>query len=300
MYGSGQMASSGLTFLVFFFALIALGISDSFQRKKRRDERRRIELVERRDFERRSYIESNDSVIKQLKLLNVRYYGQFDNSLRSEYRFFQELQTKAQFDTFIPDNYLEELILEAPSFYEGVLDGVLNNRKQLNSYVYEFKQLKSSGDVPDDINELFDFKEQYLRIRRSLFEQWKLSPQVEVTITIVWGYRSPAGRNTYCDSQSFDSDALNRLYRRAEERTRAEKERYDAASYQRSQMTPKLRFEVMKRDGYRCRICGKSASEGAKLEVDHIVPVSKGGKTVMSNLQTLCRECNRGKAARSM
>lgn len=37
-------------------------------------------------------------------------------------------------------------------------------------------------------------------------------------------------------------------------------------------------------------------SEGVTLEVDHIIPVSKGGKTVMTNLQALCWDCNRGKS----
>ena len=299
------MTSSGLTFLVFLFALIflvliVLGISDSLQRKKKREERRRSELAEKKDSERRSYIENNDLLIEQLKLLNVRYYGQFDNSLQGEYRCFQKLQAKSQFDSFSPENHLEKLILSEPSFYEGILDGVLNNRKQLNSYLCEFTQLRLSQDVPADNNGLFDSKEQYLEIRNTLFEQWKLSPRTEVVVTVTWTYRSPAGRNTYCDSQSFGIEDLNRLFQQAKECARAEKDRYEAASYQRSLMTPKLRFEVLKRDGYRCRVCGRSRSEGAQLEVDHIVPVSKGGKTIMSNLQTLCRECNRGKAARSM
>ena len=49
------------------------------------------------------------------------------------------------------------------------------------------------------------------------------------------------------------------------------------------------------RDLFTCQICGSSAKDGVRLEVDHIVPVSKGGKTEMSNLQTLCERCNRGK-----
>ena len=44
------------------------------------------------------------------------------------------------------------------------------------------------------------------------------------------------------------------------------------------------------------QICGVTSKDGAKLHVDHIIPVSKGGKTVMSNLQTLCEQCNIGKS----
>lgn len=56
----------------------------------------------------------------------------------------------------------------------------------------------------------------------------------------------------------------------------------------------RLRHEVFKRDGYRCRECGASKDE-TKLEIDHILPVARGGTNDIDNLQTLCRECNRMK-----
>lgn len=55
------------------------------------------------------------------------------------------------------------------------------------------------------------------------------------------------------------------------------------------------RYNIMKRDGFRCCICGATATDGVRLEVDHIVPVSQGGKSTDDNLQTLCERCNRGK-----
>ncbi len=61
----------------------------------------------------------------------------------------------------------------------------------------------------------------------------------------------------------------------------------------------KLRVLIIERDGFKCRYCGKTARE-TKLEVDHIVPVAKGGKTRLDNLQTLCIDCNRGKSDLSM
>lgn len=70
------------------------------------------------------------------------------------------------------------------------------------------------------------------------------------------------------------------------------------AQAERAKMTPQLRYEVIKRDGYRCRCCGYSVQEGARLHVDHIQAVSKGGKTVDDNLQTLCWACNLGKGAK--
>ncbi len=60
-----------------------------------------------------------------------------------------------------------------------------------------------------------------------------------------------------------------------------------------------LRFKVLKRDDYRCQLCGDSPaiSRGTTLEVDHIHPFSQGGPTTEDNLRTLCRRCNQGKGA---
>lgn len=55
-----------------------------------------------------------------------------------------------------------------------------------------------------------------------------------------------------------------------------------------------MRYEVLRRDGFKCVKCGRSAKDGVRLHVDHIVPVSRGGKSVMNNLQTLCEDCNCG------
>ena len=57
----------------------------------------------------------------------------------------------------------------------------------------------------------------------------------------------------------------------------------------------RLRHAVFQRDQYRCRECGASKEDGVTLEIDHIIPVAKGGTNDISNLQTLCKACNRGK-----
>lgn len=62
----------------------------------------------------------------------------------------------------------------------------------------------------------------------------------------------------------------------------------------------KLRFEVFKRDGFRCQYCGRSPKndETVVLHLDHIHPKSKGGATTKDNLITSCLECNIGKGNR--
>lgn len=58
------------------------------------------------------------------------------------------------------------------------------------------------------------------------------------------------------------------------------------------------RFKVMKRDGFKCVLCGSSPATqvGCELHIDHIIFWSKGGETVEENLRTLCSSCNLGRS----
>ena len=60
----------------------------------------------------------------------------------------------------------------------------------------------------------------------------------------------------------------------------------------------KLRKQIMERDNYTCQICQKHMPDEVGLQIDRIIPISKGGKTVASNLRVLCNKCNGSKGAK--
>lgn len=64
--------------------------------------------------------------------------------------------------------------------------------------------------------------------------------------------------------------------------------------FNRKSLAKKTRFEIFKRDKFTCQYCGKS-TPSVILEIDHVIPVSKGGNDLEENLITSCFECNRGK-----
>jgi len=69
---------------------------------------------------------------------------------------------------------------------------------------------------------------------------------------------------------------------------------------QRALMTTSLREKIKKRDNYTCQKCNLSIFDERNLllEIDHIIPLSKGGTTIEDNLQTLCWKCNRTKGTK--
>lgn len=57
------------------------------------------------------------------------------------------------------------------------------------------------------------------------------------------------------------------------------------------------RREVYERQGGKCAICGKPFDIEV-MEADHITPWVEGGRTIASNCQMLCRDCNRRKSSK--
>lgn len=63
-----------------------------------------------------------------------------------------------------------------------------------------------------------------------------------------------------------------------------------------ARVSKRLRFEILRRDGFKCRYCGAVAAE-RELRVDHVIPEALGGPSEPSNLATACDPCNSGKTS---
>lgn len=112
----------------------------------------------------------------------------------------------------------------------------------------------------------------------------------------IFKYTSSGGNaSTQCDI-TMDIENLNRFVVYLSDLVKFQK----SSAGQRALMTSKLRQTIKERNNFTCRNCGVSISQEPHLllEIDHIVPVSKGGLTTEDNLQTLCWRCNRSKAAK--
>lgn len=107
-------------------------------------------------------------------------------------------------------------------------------------------------------------------------------------------YVSAGGNSSQRTSITFNTEVIDALIE-----TIADKIKYrKSAAGQRALMTSRLREFIKNRDDYTCQTCSVSLSEEPHLllEVDHIIPVSKGGLSVPENLQALCWKCNRTKS----
>ena len=120
-------------------------------------------------------------------------------------------------------------------------------------------------------------------------------PKITIPYPVyVFQYVSAGGNSSQETRIELKTPKIDALIESISEKIRFKK----SAAGQRSLMTARLREHIKKRDNYTCKNCKVSTMDEANLllEVDHIMPVSKGGISIDENLQTLCWKCNRSKS----
>lgn len=213
------------------------------------------------------------------------------HNIKAIYTISKVHNSKAQFDRFNYTKFFEEKIEQKIDFYNNVIKSSFQNAEWVKQYR---KELEKASPLTDRVTAK---KNKVPYIFYKWFEEKNiktivLEPVKEPQVLCKSRYSSPKGQNSYYDERIFCFKELVERYKIVCNRI----EKRASKEYQRSLMTSSLRYDIMKRDGFKCVLCGRNADDGVKLHVDHIVPVSKGGRTFPGNLRTLCDSCNFGKS----
>lgn len=236
----------------------------------------------------------------------------FSNTVRTMSQF--HAQALQELDKSISEFvYVHDVKKSSKAFREWTIDGFmrmylktdygrmrdwLDRADKNHRIVEELNAVYESGISSGDdrsyqmIASRIDISEQeYYEIVNRICRGMRIQEPRPGAWAITYSYTSPQGRT--------HKEKLYRLYaeelRRHLDTYQNRDEQLSFAEKQRRLMTPKLRYQVLREDGFRCVLCGRGQEDGIKLEVDHILPVSRGGRTIRSNLRTLCWDCNQGK-----
>ena len=167
-------------------------------------------------------------------------------------------------------------------------------------------------DVEEIIKHLDKKKTEFYGLRNTNSEYEK-EPKVKINGSDKFLYTTPLTHTRASESfEDFDKeynrieanfkkhveDSIRqiKLFREIEERKHEDWKEVKKAKPRESPLSPKVRFEVLKRDNFTCQYCGRKSPE-VELEVDHIEPYSKTKDNSLENLITACKDCNRGKKA---
>lgn len=174
------------------------------------------------------------------------------------------------------------------------IDKINSNKQQYSQYLSDIKSIAKFGEFRSKIGKLNLNK--LIKIEKALIEKHTYhAPITQFYLTVTLYCSTINGRIYSKKSQKFSADNIFALNKRLNNRTGNfynDREIWDAlCRVERGKVSNKMRFSIYERDRYRCRKCG-AYGRYAQLEIDHIIPIAKGGKSTYDNLQTLCHNCN--------
>lgn len=240
-------------------------------------------------------VKNNSSMYRELYSLNKNFV--FKNDFPPQIDLYEKCSNKRSYDVIILEDYLQKKIESEISKYDDLISKNEFVYNKYREYVKEYNKL-----CPQRIENQrrFKFKEIKLWIinlyEQLIFKKYKIKPLRYTKVFVKVSYTSPQGQKAYSRQHTYSYDGLKKNYDFVKKMIAQHSTRANLIRIERSKVTASLRAEVLKRDKNRCQICGATVNDGVLLHVDHIKPISKGGKTILSNLQTLCDRCNLGKS----
>ncbi len=195
------------------------------------------------------------------------------------------------YNNISPKDYLTyQLVFKHRAASKAIKDA--NSNKKLFD---EYKEVVISSCTLNrfDTDQLLRSTKKLEKVEKKLFDKAKLRPRIKFTIDVKLKLTKINGDFKKSKRDVFQAedilDIIERLKNKRNDFYLDEEIWNSICRVERGKVTNKMRFAIYQRDGYRCRICGRKTND---LEIDHIYPIAKGGKTTMDNLQTLCHRCN--------
>jgi 5-methylcytosine-specific restriction endonuclease McrA len=236
-------------------------------------------------------LKKKSKLFSNIQLVNAKY----DLEELTDFIDYYSVRFKSNLENCNIDDYLMMTI-------ENRYDDLLQYKKKYDylskkyqEYLEEYDALKKYIDASEAKQIKFSVKK-YNEYQSILFEENKKTRFYQFKVVIYINYRSSKGRVKKSIHKIYYPEEFSKIRKQYVE-LKNKNQLYEISSrIERAKMSDSIRYDVLKRDNYKCSICGRGKKDGVTLEVDHIIPVSKGGKTEMNNLQTLCDRCNRGKS----
>lgn len=245
--------------------------------------------------------EFEKNVIKCSKKIN--YIMELNNkqhfhNVEYSYSFKEKYNIKRDYYRVDPLAYMEYVLRENYDYYLNIRKLVLDNTSKYQDYLLDADVRHSMETISDQ--ELIDYKlnkKKFLKKEAEILESLIKPPFETFQISVLLQYQSNGGRVFEEKEDIFDFNQFCEALDNVDPSRRMDYDTYKRfEATERALITDELRMLVLKEGNFRCAICGATAEDGVRLEVDHIIPIAKGGTSDKSNLQVLCHRCNKGKS----
>lgn len=234
----------------------------------------------------KKFIKEHSISIKKLEGLNLKFtFNDIQN-----YKMVENYDNQIFFNSISPEDYLTYQLIYKRKEIQALINQADYNKMHLDLYKEEVAKIFNLGTYDTDAPKNTDL---LIKIEKKLFEQMIKKPAVDFYIWVRLMLTNIKGSYITLKSEKIDKDRIKTIIERMKDRNGDfynDREIWDSiCRVERGRVTNKIRFAVYARDDYRCVMCGR---KNVDLEVDHIFPIAKGGKSNFDNLQTLCHRCN--------
>ena len=230
--------------------------------------------------------------LKRLLEINKKYnFHKIPN-----YDMSHSYDNENMFDEISCEDYLTYQLVYEQKKVSSALKKAKENKEKFDTYLNEIKENCPCDKW--DTTELLKNRARLVRYERMIMVRNTERPTTSFTIRVVLELTRIDGSHRSSKARTYGAaeikNIINGLNQRRGPYYLNEEIWASICRVERGKVTNKIRFKVYARDGYRCRKCGRKTND---LEVDHIYPIAKGGKSTLDNLQTLCHRCNVKKGA---
>lgn len=240
------------------------------------------------------FLNENSEAINALMCLNEKY----ENKLYCDSIYYaaHTYDNADFFDDISCADYLISMLQERKNEILQKMKMVEFCKRNYTSYINEVKKIDSFGKFKSPIDG-YDL-EDLLTTEKEIFEDETFESPEDFEVEIIIYYAKMNDEIVDYKKQTFDKVEVMDLIDRLNDRSGYyynDRGIWDSlCRVERGKVSNKLRIRVYERDGYKCRYWGRGEDE-CSLQIDHIKPISKGGKSTYDNLQTLCEDCNKQK-----
>lgn len=266
--------SGGILFLIVFFSVTAVFISIAIPIAINNDRYKK-------------FIEKHSTAIKELNLINDKYKFNLIPNFDMKHSYDNE----NMYSDISCWDYLTYQLVYIQKDVNVALRNTLINKKLFDEYKKEIQDICIFSKY--DTDEVLKKQKKLDKYERKLFMKVFKTPVVDFKIVVVLVLTNINGRYRQSKYDTFTAREIKDTIHRINEKRGNFYLNNDVwqsiCRVERGKVTNRMRFFIYERDGYRCQICGRRTRD---LEVDHIIPIAKGGKSTPDNLQTLCHRCN--------
>jgi hypothetical protein len=243
----------------------------------------------------RRWIVENSVALKKLREINAKYVFKHVE----QRTLTQEYDAEHNYNNVSPKDYL---IYQLVYLQHQLKNDLASAKENDETYKKYREEIAAECNVGDYVKVKWNvFKKYAQKIERNLLNEVALKPETRVTIIVELYHVNINHILISRKDETFYEDEIIRLIKRLRNKIGnfyQDREIWDAiCRVERARVSNRMRFSIYERDGHRCRKCGISGRHH-DLEIDHIIPISKGGKSTYDNLQTLCRRCNLEKGSK--